>query len=168
MANSMHGDPRQTNTSTLLFSITKKAHLVENRRTDMSTRCWVETNSAQLSASTQIIAKSAKNNLRVKVLFSSLCKLLPTQCFAHVHFRLGYFLGLFCVRYLRILLSISLQSVESLIYLSQPHIVVKKIALSSCKEWYVDVFSSSLKIFFLSPTIQKLHLSSRSSAFLSL
>ena len=42
----MHGDPRQTNTSTLLFSITKKAHLVQNRRTDMSTRCWVETNSA--------------------------------------------------------------------------------------------------------------------------
>ena len=35
MAKSMCGDPRQTNTSIFLFSITKKAHLVQNRRTDM-------------------------------------------------------------------------------------------------------------------------------------
>ena len=48
----MYGNPRQTNTSTFLFSITKKAHIVQNRRTDMGTRCWVETNSAQLLAST--------------------------------------------------------------------------------------------------------------------
>ena len=48
----MYGDPRQTNTSTLLFSIWKKAHLVQNRRTDMGTQCWVETNSVQLLAST--------------------------------------------------------------------------------------------------------------------
>ena len=54
MENSMYGDPRQTNTSTLLFSITK-AHLVQNRRTDMGTRCWVETNSVQLLASTLVV-----------------------------------------------------------------------------------------------------------------
>ena len=128
----MYGDPRQTNTSTLLFSIWKKAHLVQNRRTDMGTQCWVETNSVQLLVSTQIITKSAKNYLCVKVLFTSLCYLLykfPTHVlrmytFTHV---LGYFLVfLFFVRQLCILLSISLRSVGSFISLSQPHIVVRK------------------------------------------
>ena len=50
-------------------------------------------------------------------------KVLRMYTFTHV---LGYFLGLFCVRYLRILLSTSLRSVGSFISLSQPHIVVRK------------------------------------------
>ena len=79
---------------------------------------------------------------------------LRMYTFTHV---LGYFLGLFCVRQLCMPLSISLPSVESLISLLASQ-SCKKIALSSSKEWYVNVFSGSLKIFFLPRTIQKLHL----------
>ena len=57
MPNCIYGDPRQSSTLTLFFSLTKKVRLVHNRRTDMGTRCWVETN----LASTWIIPISAKN-----------------------------------------------------------------------------------------------------------
>ena len=68
---------------------------------------------------------------------------LRMYTFRHV---LGYFLGLFCVRQLCIPLSIFLLSVESLISLLASY-SSKKIALSSSKEWYVDVFSGGSENF---------------------
>ena len=78
MTNSIYGDPRQSSTLTLFFSITKRVHLVHNRRTDMGSRCWVETN----LASTWIIAKSAKNYTPCEKLQRLLHK-LPTLFCVH-------------------------------------------------------------------------------------
>ena len=102
MAKSMCGDPRQTNTSTFLFSITKKAYLVQNRRTDMGTQCWVETNlhsfwpALRLSRNQPRIISLLKScSVRSATYFTSLWpNVLRMYTFTHV---LGYFLGLFCV-----------------------------------------------------------------------